>query len=239
MGTFAPVTGPGEDTRFTVPWKAGDVVVGVFTAFAAVVVTFVFYSVLAGEPDVGVGLVVVGGIGGVIMLSAAWVLGPVRYDAPSSTLGLRPPARPGLSQWVLPVLALAASLAFAAAYTGVVDLVGWDALRPPDLPEDIALGGPAVLVTYLLVVLWIPFTEEIFFRGYVFPGLAGACGVVQAGVITALLFALAHGQPAVIAPIFFTGLVLAWLYHRTGSIWSSFAAHALQNLLALSVSLAS
>ena len=203
------------------------------------VVTFVFYSVLAGEPDVGVGLVVVGAIGGVIMLSVAWVLGPLRYNTPSSALGLRPPARPGFARWVLPVAALAASLAFTAVYTGVVDLAGWDALKPPDLPEDIALGGPWVLVTYLLVVLWIPFTEEVFFRGFVFPGLAGACGVVPSGVITAAVFALAHGQPAVVVPVFFTGLVLAWLYHRTGSIWSSFAAHALQNLLALSASLAS
>ena len=232
------MTSLGEDRRFPVPWRAGDVAVGVFAAFVAVVVTVVFYSLFAGQPDLGVGLVVVGGIGGVVMLSLAWIMGPLRYNVPSSALGLRPPAAPGPGQWALPVGALAVSLAFTAAYTGVVDLAGWEALKPPDLPEDIGLRGPAVLVTYVVVVLWIPLTEEIFFRGYVFPGLKGALGAVPAGIAAAVLFALAHGDPAVLAPIFFTGLVLAWLYHRTGSIWSSFAAHALQNLLALSVSLA-
>ena len=233
-----PVASSGRNTQFPVPWSAGNVAVGIAAAFVAVVVIFVFYSLLAGEPDLGVGLVVVGGISGLAMLLLAWIMGPVRYNVSSRTLGLRPPATPGLAQWVLPVGALAVSLVFAAAYTGGVDLAGWDALKPPDLPEEIGLDGPWVLVTYALVVVWIPLTEEIFFRGYVFPGLAGALGVVPAGIVTAILFALAHGDPGVLVPIFVTGLVLGWLYHRTGSIWSSFAAHALQNLLALSVSLA-
>ena len=37
------------------------------------------------------------------------------------------------------------------------------------------------------------------------------------------------------APIFFAGLLLSWLYLKTGSIWPSFVAHALQNLIAVSM----
>ena len=213
-------------------------VVGIGAAFVAVIVVVVFYALIAGEPDLGMGLVIIGGISGLVMFLAAWIMGPVRYGASSRTLGLRPPATLGPVQLVLPLGAVAASLVFTGAYTGVVELVGWDALKPPDIPEEIGLDGPAVLVTYALVVLWVPLTEEIFFRGFIFPGLAGAMGALKAGIVTAILFALVHGDPGVIVPIFVTGLVLAWLYHRTGSIWSSVAAHALQNLLALSVSLA-
>jgi membrane protease YdiL (CAAX protease family) len=41
-----------------------------------------------------------------------------------------------------------------------------------------------------------------------------------------------------VIPLFVTGLLLSWLYLRTGSIWPPFAAHAAQNLLALAVTLA-
>ena len=228
-----------RNTQIPVPWKARDVVGGIGAVFVAVIVVVFVYALIAGEPDLGVGLVVIGGISGALMLVTAWIMGPVRYNASSRTLGLRPLATPGLIQLALPVGALMASLAFTGAYTGVVELAGWDALKPPDLPGELGLDGPAVLVTYALVVLWVPLTEEIFFRGFIFPGLAGGMGPVKAGVVTAILFALVHSDPGVLVPIFVTGLVLAWLYHRTGSIWSSFGAHALQNLLALSVSLAS
>ena len=241
MVTPTRLTSPRENTGFSVPWKAGDVAVGVFAALVALGLTYPLYPLFAGDSNLGMGLglVVIGGVSGVVMLLLAWVLGPVRYDAPAAALGFRLPAKPGLARWALPIGALAVSLVLTAVYTNVVDWAGWDFLKPPGIPEGIALGGPAVVVTYLMVVLWTPLTEEVFFRGFIFPGLAGALGVVPAGIATSVLFALAHGDVAVLVPIFVTGLVLAWLYHRTGSIWSSFAAHALQNLLALSVGLAS
>ena len=213
--------------------------VGIGAALVALVVVVVVYVILAGEPDLGVGLVVIGSISGVIMLLAASMAGPLRHGASLRTLGLRPPATGGRVQLLLPIAALVASLVFTAAYTGVVSLAGWDALKPPDVPKEIALDGPAVLVTFALVVLWVPLTEEVFFRGFVFAGLAGSLGSVKAGLASALLFALLHGSLGVLIPIFVTGLALAWVYHRTGSIWSSFGAHSLQNLLALSVSLTS
>ncbi|MED5568055.1 MAG: CPBP family intramembrane glutamic endopeptidase, partial [Chloroflexota bacterium] len=38
----------------------------------------------------------------------------------------------------------------------------------------------------------------------------------------------------VLVPIFVTGMLLAWLYHRTGSLWPGIAAHAGLNALAVS-----
>ena len=81
-----------------------------------------------------------------------------------------------------------------------------------------------------------PLAEEIFFRGFVLSGLAGRWGFLPAAIASSLLFALAHIDPRVMVPIFVIGLFLAWLYHKTGSIWSSFAAHGSWNALALSIS---
>ena len=52
------------------------------------------------------------------------------------------------------------------------------------------------------------------------------------------VFAAAHASLAVVLPLFVIGLLLSWLYLRTGSIWPPFAAHAAQNLLALAATLA-
>ena len=44
-------------------------------------------------------------------------------------------------------------------------------------------------------------------------------------------------DPGVLVPIFITGFLLAWLYHRTGSLWPNIVAHAGQNALALVVTI--
>jgi membrane protease YdiL (CAAX protease family) len=50
---------------------------------------------------------------------------------------------------------------------------------------------------------------------------------------SALVFSAFHLSLGVLVPIFITGLLLAWLYWRTGSLWAAIGAHAGQNALAL------
>ena len=64
--------------------------------------------------------------------------------------------------------------------------------------------------------------------------------MVRAVVASAAIFSIFHisqGSPGVLVPIFVTGLLLAWLYYRTGSLWASVMAHAGQNAVALAVTL--
>jgi membrane protease YdiL (CAAX protease family) len=79
-----------------------------------------------------------------------------------------------------------------------------------------------------------PFTEEIFFRGLIFGGLAHRFPVVVAAIVSALLFGLLHGL-GVIAPIFVLGLGLAYVYRRTGSVWASMTTHSLVNAVSLTL----
>ncbi|MEK7814621.1 MAG: CPBP family intramembrane glutamic endopeptidase, partial [Chloroflexota bacterium] len=51
------------------------------------------------------------------------------------------------------------------------------------------------------------------------------------------IFHLSQGSPGVLVPIFITGLLLAWLYYRTGSLWASIVAHGSQNAVALASTL--
>lgn len=225
----------GKTELGLVPWKTSDVFMGLVLVAVGFVVLIIVYVSLTVDPEIGPGLAIIGGVTGAIMLLTCWLVGPVRYRVPLSTLGLKLPASRGYAQLLLPVGVFLASLVFAAIYTGLVSLLDWEALSPPPVPEDIRLEGPAIIGSFAVVVLWGPLAEEVFFRGFIFPGLIGRLGVVRAAVASSLVFAIAHPDLGVIVPIFVTGMLLAWLYHKTGSLWSSFAAHALQNALAFSV----
>ena len=96
---------------------------------------------------------------------------------------------------------------------------------------DTALG--LATITILAVVL-APFAEEVFFRGFLFAGIGNRYGYGWGAVFSALIFAIAHlMQPGAFLPIFLLGLLMAWLYRKTGSIWACIITHSVYNSLAL------
>lgn len=223
-----------------VPWRTFDVGIGIALAIVGLVVLSVLYAItyLALDKDTGFtsALAVVGGGAYAMMLAISWIVGPARHGTSLGSLGLRLPSYMSYYQLAIPVLVLAASLTFTGLYIGLMSLLGWDV--PESLPEDFDIEGPTMIGGFFaLVVLWGPLSEEVFFRGFMFPGLMGWMGVRGAAVASSLLFALAHGQWNLMLPIFATGMLLAWLYYRTGSVWSCFAAHGMQNALAFSIAL--
>lgn len=93
----------------------------------------------------------------------------------------------------------------------------------------------APLSTLALVagaVLIAPICEEIFFRGFLFGGLLERMRFWPATLISAFLFALAHGDIGSFAVLFVFGLVLAYVRWRVGSIWPGMIIHAANNATA-------
>lgn len=97
--------------------------------------------------------------------------------------------------------------------------------------------------TMLIVIFLAPFVEEVLFRGLVFGNLRAKVRWV-AYIVSCLLFALLHvWQFAVVhqdmtylllmVQYLVPGLVLAWAYDRSGTLWASVALHAAANALAL------
>ena len=85
--------------------------------------------------------------------------------------------------------------------------------------------------------------EEVLFRGLVFGNLKNKSRTV-AYVVSCLLFALLHvWQFAVVrqdityfllmVQYLVPGLVLAWAYDHTGTLWSSILLHAAANALSV------
>ena len=76
-------------------------------------------------------------------------------------------------------------------------------------------------------------TEEIVFRGLLFATLRRRFGTGAAAVLSASIFAIAHGYGVLgFAAVFWSGLLWAFAYERTGSLLPSMAAHAADNLTA-------
>ncbi len=94
------------------------------------------------------------------------------------------------------------------------------------------LEGPAVLL-WLFVVVLVPVMEETFFRGFVFAGLRGRLDFAVASGLSAAFFALFHGMPFSVPPLFAVGLGTAVLFERYRSIWPCAIAHGAFNLFSL------
>ena len=94
---------------------------------------------------------------------------------------------------------------------------------------------------YLAIGLLAPLSEEIVLRGAVLrsllekPLLAGRServNVWTAITISAFFFALIHMNPAQMPHAFVIGLLLGWMYWRTGSILPGVAYHWANNSMA-------
>ena len=92
------------------------------------------------------------------------------------------------------------------------------------------IGG--LLLALLLGGVVAPVAEEIFFRGYLYTGMRARWGVGWALAVSSLIFALIHLTPGVLPPLFIMGLLLAYLYERSDSLWPSILLHATINSIA-------
>jgi uncharacterized protein len=131
---------------------------------------------------------------------------------------------------------------------GVACQVGVAILYAPFHPKGLsrpvhhlfdASHGATLLALGLMSVVAAPLLEEWFFRGVVFRALrqaigphAGVVSTALAVLISAVLFALAHGEPLQFAGLALLGVVLAVLVVRTGRLVPSVVTHASFNAVA-------
>jgi membrane protease YdiL (CAAX protease family) len=103
--------------------------------------------------------------------------------------------------------------------------------------EDISrsvLGDNLPLGAILLASALVPgVCEELLHRGVLLPALTSRTGrraqQALAVVVTALMFALMHLEPARIVATFVLGLAAGFLSLRTGSLWPAIALHTTNN----------
>lgn len=178
------------------------------------------WRVATGSPDItAMQLVVSMGVSSVVtlavFLSARWAVVSNRYIL----------SRP----W-----AVVAWSGLAAV--GAIVPSSWLQEQMPELPNILVGQFDMILRNrwgYLAVGLLAPVAEEIVFRGAVLRSLLKWSKHHWIGIaISAVLFALFHGNPAQMPHAFMVGLLLGWMFYRTGSVVPCVAYHWVNNTLA-------
>ena len=113
----------------------------------------------------------------------------------------------------------------------------WLQEQIPELPNWVENEFDMILTNrwgYLAVGLLAPLSEEIVLRGAILKELLKSPKLSPWGAIaiSALFFALIHMNPAQMPHAFVIGLLLGWMYWRTGSILPGVAYHWANNSIA-------
>lgn len=218
----------------TPPWKAyGGLVVGIAAFFLSQFIIALSLGVsgvdlesLNIEQNLLLGLA-----SSLLLVIIILGFAAIRSPEPRRTLGLVRPNGPILLKIITALgLFLLASVVVASLADALVP--GFDI----EQEQNLGLGQPTnslhLIGLFALLVIFAPISEELLFRGVIFAGLKRSWGFIPAAFFTSVLFGLAHWQPNVALATAVLGWLLAWLYHKTGSLWSSIALHALKNAVA-------
>lgn len=98
---------------------------------------------------------------------------------------------------------------------------------------DLVWASPSLTAISLVeYVIFAPVFEELAFRGLLFAILRRKFRFLPAALISASIFAIAHGYGLVgFISVLWSGLLWAWMYEKTGSLLPGILAHAINNLL--------
>jgi membrane protease YdiL (CAAX protease family) len=105
-----------------------------------------------------------------------------------------------------------------------------------DIVQSLITTQPVLMA--LPVVVFVPFIEEVLFRGVIYEILSKRLSVVVSAIFVNLAFAFLHVSDInslIFFPVyFFLGVVLSTVYLLSGkNIWVSTLAHGLHNLLSV------
>jgi len=213
-----------EDQPAKVPWNLRDTIWGTLVAFGlfiGLMVAFVFLPVNITT----IGLIL--GLGELIFLLPVWWFSVRKYGIGWRSLGL--------GGFDAKELAIAFGL-ILIGYTVIGSygmILGAFGLETPDTLTPVLEAGVGAGWLVLGAAIVAPVIEEIFFRGFIFAGLKTRFDWKVAAVISAIIFALNHLEPLTMFPIFVLGLLLAYMYQRSKSIWPAILMHTFINTCAL------
>jgi uncharacterized protein len=234
---YTPPVSPWSGKGIGIPkpeWRPITVVWGILTVIGLLIVESIVIA--AFDPDLE-------SIGSKLALQGALALTLIGVSlayagslaAPVATL-----RRLGLRRFVASALGLAALtyfayLIFAAIYGALVQPEQDDLTRELGLDE----GGFGVVVAGVLIIAVAPVSEEVFFRGFMYGGLRSRLPVWAAAAISGAIFGLLHytdpDSLTVVPQLALLGVVLAWLYERTGSLWPAIILHVINNAIAFAI----
>ncbi len=232
--------GDAAAPRGRTPWGYADMAMAIAVVIGSVIVILIPIIIVIGlvtsgeleDEDDSVTAVTIGAgfLLEVVLLLAVALFTVRKYNLRWSALGFRSPKRGGY--W-FPVPIFIAAFVILLLNAGIASAVGADA--EGNVSDELFDSTLLIVLFGILSLGLAPIMEETFFRGFLFGGLRGRWGLLGAAFASGLLFALAHftglsGLPLLPA-IGMIGMLFAWSYHYTGSLFAPILAHFLFNLV--------
>lgn len=96
------------------------------------------------------------------------------------------------------------------------------------------VNGLTVFIGILSAGIISPVYEEIFYRGFIYRWLRTRTGKGIALLVSSLIFTAAHYPTLNTMPVnFISGVIFAWTYERSGSVWPAILIHGAFNSIAV------
>lgn len=224
--------------RARVPWRASDAMIGVAVVACGGMASVLALGALQALWRLQEGALTLFALIAIytVMAATVWLFAVKKRGARWDSLGIRANGLrwPTIVGWA--ALGLGMSVVSTSVYAIIVTTLGIEWLQPQSPLSDELLGqGPSRALSIGILVALGPAVEEVFFRGFLLAALVHSIGTVPGIAAASAVFAVAHGDISVVLPVFFSGVVLSWLYVQTGSLWPAFLAHSAQNSLAVAV----
>ena len=224
--------------RARVPWRASDAMIGVAVVACGGMASVLALGALQAVWRLQEGALTLFALIAIyaVMAATVWLFAVKKRGARWDSLGIRANGLrwPTIVGWA--ALGLGMSVVSTTVYAIIVTALGIEWLQPQSPLSDELLGqGPSRALSIGILVALGPAVEEVFFRGFLLAALVHSIGTIPGIAAASAVFAVAHGDISVVLPVFFSGVVLSWLYVQTGSLWPAFLAHSAQNSLAVAV----
>ena len=204
--------------------------------YAVVVVIVTVVALNVGDPAVDSNAalaVAVATLGFSIWLGTVVLIIATKKNLTLGEVGFRP-LRGTAMLW--PIGAWAGGILIVVVYGMIVlaaqELLGQDLSRLAEgnpLPDTEAMTDTVWFVLGLSVVLAAPIGEELLFRGLIFRAVEARWGLIVGMLISGLLFSLVHFEISVVLPFWGIGMLFAYAYYKSGSLWTPVIAHAIFN----------
>ncbi len=103
---------------------------------------------------------------------------------------------------------------------------------PPQYYEEMlrtASRLPDLLMVLAVGAVLAPLSEELFYRGMIYPLFRKHLGPMWGGIISGIFFGLVHLDLWRALPLALGGIVLCYIYEKSGSIFVAILAHGVWN----------
>lgn len=164
----------------------------------------------------------------VAFIGSVYFLGLRRRHLSWQAVRLRPP---GKNWWYyalgIGLLAIPVSGLIALLIQSILGLPQTNPQLPFIAPEGFNWFGAIGMLLFGGIIA--PFAEELVFRGVLYQWLRDRYGLWPGILISSLIFGIAHGDIAVGGAAAVLGIVLAWTFEKSQSIWPPVLIHVINN----------